>query len=149
QLLKQDEEVFMKAVRESVRPFLVPAVELDSTMERAIKKLPKEKGLALREYFKDKALEELLSSGAEPVGDLAKRYVADLDISAVASELGYEKPDEFKGALKGNEKLRELGLAGLLRGGKLKRADWDKLDGRSLYQRVSLALGIASPWKER
>jgi len=134
---KKDEVQFLTAELEAVGPFLAPAGLL-----------PKGKELPTLAGMKD------------PIGDWAGDYRRkNMNLVDVAYELGYDKPDEFKGALGGNSNLRDLGLKVLLAGDELKRPEWEgtelltgkagvlirRLKERSLYQKVMHELGLGRP----
>jgi hypothetical protein len=118
--VKEDRDRFLRALEKAVGPFLLVAED------------------------KDKKLTDFT---AEPVGTLSFQYrVADLDLAMVACELDIAKPEELKGMIQGNRRLREMGLASLLQpGGTIKRHDWEGRGGRSLMQRVAAELGIGKP----
>jgi serine/threonine-protein kinase len=112
----EDSDLFLAALEKAVRPFLAGA-------------------------DRDKPIKDV----AEPIGELVRTYYnPDLTLAVAAYELGYQKPDDLKVAIRGNEKLRELGLRTLLGGGLLKREDWDQHVGSSLYHRAARHLGIGT-----
>jgi len=86
-LLKRDEEQFMAALKEAVGPFLFQ---------------PK---------MSDKEIAKVLDR--EPVSFVAERYYKSLNAEDVAYELG-QSPAEFRGMVKGNPRLREIGLGALI-----------------------------------
>jgi serine/threonine-protein kinase len=114
--VEEDRELFLAALEKAVRPFLAGA-------------------------DRDRPIRDV----AEPIGELVRTYYnPDLTLAVAAYELGYEKPGDLKTAIRGNEKLRELGLRTLLGGGLLKREDWDQQVGSSLYHRSARHLGIGT-----
>jgi serine/threonine-protein kinase len=121
ELLKEDEERFLRAAEKATGPFLRVGADKD----KAIRDLP------------------------EPVSEVARLYgLQELDLGMAACELGVEKADELRGMITGNKRLRELGLAPLLKdGGVLKRADWER-GANSLMQRVARELELGSPNRE-
>ena len=123
---------------------MIEKMEEDAELYRAA--LEKATGKFL--FTKDaKEKEASLSQQGEPVGKWARKYrLIDPGLSDIAAELGM-KPEKLRLAIESNAKLRELGLAILLKkGGVVKRADWEYLEGGSLYQRVCKELGLGDPW---
>jgi serine/threonine-protein kinase len=85
---------------------------------------------------------------AEPVGEVARLYrLVDLGPAEVAAELGLQKPADLEVLLRGNRKLRELGLAPLLQGGAVKRHDWEALPGTSLFHLTARELEVGTPFR--
>jgi serine/threonine-protein kinase len=121
-LMKKDEKLFMDALKEAVGPYLLSPDMTEDQISEALDR--------------------------EPVAEVALRYAKDMDVATVASELGYKSLEEFKGAIKGNPKIRALGLGSLaLKDGVIKRAEWEKFDGFTLMQRTAHTLEIALPHK--
>lgn len=117
-LLKADEDRFVAGLEKAVGPFL---------------KLGEDAKRPLRDF-------------GEPVGEVSRAYLlADVTLEKAANELGIDKPETLAGMIKGNQKLKELGLLPLANGKVLKRDDWESKDGTSLYQDVARLLGIATP----
>jgi serine/threonine-protein kinase len=118
--VEEDSQRFLVALEKTIRPFLAGA-------------------------DRDRPIKDVV----EPIGELVRQYYnPDLTLAVAACELGYEKPDELKTALRGSDKMRALGLRTLLGGGLLKREDWDRHEGSSLFQRAALNLGIGSVRKQ-
>lgn len=118
ELLKADAERFVAALDKTVGPFL---------------KVEEDKDRPVRDF-------------AEPVGDRTRAYLlTDVTLTMAAYELGIDKPETLAGMIRGNQKLKEIGLLPLASGKVLKRDDWEALDGTSLFQDVALALGIGTP----
>jgi hypothetical protein len=117
--VKEGEERFVRALEKVVGPFL----QLEEDSMRPIREFP------------------------EPVGEAARAYLlVDLNAAMVARELGLEKPEDLLAALKGNARLRELGLLPLVNGKEIKREDWDVVvGGTSLFQDVARLLGLGEP----
>jgi serine/threonine-protein kinase len=89
-----------------------------------------------------KAAEE---RATEPVGNWARKYRNDgLGLEDVAYELG-KTPDELRTAIENNDALQKQRLGVLLKGKKLKRAEWEELRGSSLFQRVAKILKLGVP----
>ncbi len=61
-----------------------------------------------------------------------------------AYKLGFAKPEELQAAIKNNETLREIGLGSLAIGGLIKREDWDRARGQSLFQKAARHLAIGN-----
>jgi serine/threonine-protein kinase len=84
----------------------------------------------------------------EPVGETARQYrLVDLTAAEAAAELGLKDAGELVERLKGNRKLRELGLAPLLTGGAIKRHDWEALPGTSLFHLTARELEVGTPFR--
>jgi serine/threonine-protein kinase len=84
----------------------------------------------------------------ETIGAVAAQYDLDLDFADVAAELGYPKARE--GELKKQLRspgLRDLGLAPLADGERIKRPFWDKLDPYSRFQDVADKLKLGVPYQ--
>ena len=118
-LVREDSERFLRALEKATGPFLRTAAE---------------KNKNLGEY-------------PEVVGEAARLYrLVDLDLTTVALELDFAKPEELREAIEQNPRLREMGLAPLLQeNGVVKRQDWEALGGHTLFQRIALELGKGSP----
>jgi mono/diheme cytochrome c family protein len=118
--VKEDEERFLRALDRAIGPFLRVGAD------------------------KDKSIKDF----AEPVGEIARLYrLVDVDLTIAACELDVEKPDELKSFIAGDRRLRELGLAPLLKeGGAVKRADWERVGATSLMQRVAREIEKGSPF---
>jgi hypothetical protein len=85
----------------------------------------------------------------EPIGKIARYYrLDDLDAATAATEIGLESADVLAGAVKGNSRLRDLGLGPLARGGYVKRGDWEKIEGNSVMQRTARELDRGTPFRE-
>jgi serine/threonine-protein kinase len=93
--------------------------------------------------------EKLIREFAEPVGAVARVYLKDLGPDDVAAELGLADPKELAARIKASARLRQLGLAPLLRGAAIKRTEWDSLAGRflSTFQDVARELELGTPFR--
>ncbi len=121
-LLKKDETRFLAALEEATGPFL---------------KVGDDQKRDLRDF-------------AEPVGAIATLYVKDLGLEEVARELDFKDPKELLTLVKGNARLRELGLGPLAEGAAIKRQLWESLKGTyCLFQKVALELELGTPYRLR
>jgi serine/threonine-protein kinase len=120
-LVKEDSELFMRALDKAVGPFLKVGAD------------------------KDRTIADLTND--EPIGAVARLYrLVDLDLQSVACELDIDNPELLRGMIAGNRRLQEIGLASLSRdGGKIKRADWEKARLRSTYQMAAQEIGKGTP----
>lgn len=100
-----------------------------------------------------------IAAFAEPVSAIAKFYLNDVGPIEAACELGIEDPKELQILIKGNRRLRRLGLGPLVvganpkstdaRGATIKRELWEALDtSLSLFQRSAFELEIGTPHRE-
>ncbi len=119
--VKEDEELFMKALEKATAPFLKTGTDAS------------------------KSIRDLTAD--EPVAAVARLYrLVDLDLAAVACELDVENPETLKGMIMGNRRLQEIGLGALAKdGGKIKRHDWEKARLRSTYQLAAQEIGKGTP----
>jgi serine/threonine-protein kinase len=85
----------------------------------------------------------------EPIGAVARTYLKDLGPDEVAADLGFNDPQELTARIQANARLREFGLAPLLRNAPIKRTEWDSLDGRFLsrFQEVARELELGTPFR--
>ncbi len=119
ELLKADEDLFATAVDRAIGPFL------------------KKSGQAYKE------VRDLTD---EPIGKVARAYIKDLTLEEAAYELGLQDPKMLLAALQTNDRLRQLGLGTLAKGGLIKRDAWSSLKGRlSPFQRAAFELDHGSP----
>lgn len=117
-MLREDTDRFLVAERKATTPFLAPVGAGPET------------------------------HAAEPIGEIARLYrLVDLDLRAAACELDVADPRDLKVLIQGSKRLREEGLAPLLReGGTIKRADWERVGATSLMQRVAREIEAGSPF---
>jgi serine/threonine-protein kinase len=82
----------------------------------------------------------------EPISTVSRWYLADIDLDAVACEIGV-KPEALQGAIEGNLELQRLGLGLLLKDhGRMKRTMWTADEkGVTAYQAVLQAMGRGNP----
>jgi mono/diheme cytochrome c family protein len=116
-LVGQDERRFLEALEKCIGPHLRVGAD------------------------KDRPLKEF----AEPIGELAHRYVKGLDergldLKTIACELDLEDPGLLVRRV-GEKPLKALGLDAVLRGGIISRQEWEAVDGTSLMQEVARGLG--------
>jgi serine/threonine-protein kinase len=123
-LVEEDRDLFLAALKKAMTPYLIGE-------------------------DKDRKIDEV----KEPITELVQEYYhPDPKIDVVAYELGFEKPEELRAAIRNNEKLRDLGLRTLIADGVIKREFWDngdrlekpEEDGQSLFHRTARALGRGS-----
>ena len=120
-LLAKDETRFLKALEEATGEFL---------------KVGDDGGKAIRDF-------------PEPIGPVARNYLKDLGPAEVAAELGLADPKELTAMIRANAKLRQLGLAPLLKGASIKRSEWDSLEKRllSTFQDAARELELGTPFR--
>ena len=116
-LVQEDEQRFVKALEEATGVFVKVAEDKDKDIAK----------------FDD------------PIGAIAKLYYKDLDLAEVASELGIEQPKALQEMIRGNPKLKELGLGPLAEGAATKRELWEFLEGNSLFQTVANVCDLGTP----
>jgi serine/threonine-protein kinase len=88
---------------------------------------------------------------AEPVGAVARLYLLrEVEAAEAAYELGLPDARRLRGAIDSSERLRELGLRPLSRGGTIKREVWESLSGLiSPYQEAAGVLEVGTPKRVR
>jgi serine/threonine-protein kinase len=119
-LLARDESRFLKALEAAMGPFL---------------KVGEDQDKPIRDF-------------AEPIGAVARAYLKDLGPVEVAADLGFSDPKELTGLIRANARLREFGLAPLLRDATIKRTEWDSLEGGlSRFQQVARELELGTPFR--
>jgi serine/threonine-protein kinase len=120
-ILARDQSRFLKAVEESTGVFLQVGAD---------------EAKPIRDF-------------AEPVAATARLYQKDLDLGALAVELGTDDK-ALKTLIQGNPALQRLGLGVALEGGAIKRAEWDSLKDTtySTFQKASRELGRGVPYRE-
>ncbi len=112
--LKQDREEFLLRLDRVIGPFLKQGDDADKHLE----------------------------DFPEPISEVAVLYDKDLDLNAVACELGVEDVDELKANLAARE-LRRLGLGPLRFGRTIKRSMWEARDDvSSPFQETAKALDL-------
>jgi len=83
----------------------------------------------------------------EPVSRINQYYRLDrLTADSAAAELGISTQDLLANLRAPAAPLRRLGLGPLANGGAINRADWEKIDGTSVYQRAARDLGLGTPY---
>lgn len=118
-LMKEDEDRFLAALDKSAGPFL---------------KIGPDQAKNIREFTD------------EPVGRAVRAYNRDLLLADVAAELGMSDVKRLAAAVEDNERLRQIGLGALARGGSVKRDAWASLKQRlSPFQRAALELDRGAP----
>jgi serine/threonine-protein kinase len=119
-LLQEDEDRFLAALAQTLRPYLDPA----------------ERGRDVREI-------------PEPVSAIARWYlVQELGPEEVARELGLRDPRKVQAALEFNNDLRQLGLGPLAQGAAIKREAWESLAGfTSPFQEAARQLRRGTPFR--
>lgn len=130
------------AALRKVQRLHVPAEKIQALLKEDQQKFTTALNAAAGKYLKD-------NYAAEPVGEISQLYrLRELDLNRVSCELGFEKPEHLLALIDGNKKLRELGLAPLLKlNGVIKRNDWESIGGTSLYQRVARELNRGTPFR--
>jgi hypothetical protein len=115
-LLNQDQKLFLTSLREAVIPF-VPEKAEDLTS---------------------------LSQMDEPISYLVKKHRdEDLTIFTIAAELDEKNPQLIMSLIQNNAQLnQEFGLKALaLPNGSIKRAEWEKFERFSTFQKLCIAMG--------
>jgi len=108
--LQDDRKVFLEAQYRACAPFM----HLDADPLKAFKSLP------------------------EPVSRINQYYRLDrLNADSAAAELGIPTQDLIAQLRSPAAPLRRLGLGPLANGGAINRADWDKVEGTSVFQRAA------------
>lgn len=117
-LLDRDEQRFLQSLTDATGPFL----QVGNNQQRNVKTFP------------------------EVVGSIARFYQKDLELEDVAAELGMPDPRELQILIKGNPRLRELGLGPLVQGAAIKRSTWQSLE-RSIspFQQAAFELELGTP----
>ncbi len=117
-LLDKDEQRFMESLTDATGTFLKTGAD----QQRDVKTFP------------------------ESIGAIARFYQKDLELEDVAAELGMPDPKELQVLIKGNTRLRELGLGPLLQGAAIKRTAWQSLE-RSIspFQQAAFELELGTP----
>lgn len=83
---------------------------------------------------------------AEPISAIAVQYGKDLSAVEAAYELGLPGPDALAAKIASNPQLRELGLAPLANGERIKRETWQSLkEFLSQFHRASSQLQLGTP----
>src|SRR5262249_51996779 len=121
-LLDKDEDKFLRALDEAIRPFL---------------KLDKKIGI---------------QQAPDPVYFIAQKYIKeDVDLPKAASELGIEDPKKLQILIEANPNLRKYGLGPLATGATIKRETWESLTGRfySQFQDAASELDLGAPYRVR
>jgi serine/threonine-protein kinase len=93
----------------------------------------------------DAAREDITKFG-EPIGPIAGVYLRqDVDALTAAIELGIPDPKELILFIRANDKLMRLGLGVLATGATIKRAEWERLEGTSLFQDTASVMRLGVP----
>jgi serine/threonine-protein kinase len=87
-----------------------------------------------------------ITSFAEPVSFVARRYDSNVSLEAAARELGFSEPEQLRNRL-GGKRLIQLGLGPLVNsGGTVKRSFWDSREsGISVFQEAASELARGTP----
>ncbi len=119
ELLAKDRQRFLAALEKAAGPFLQVGEDADKPIE----------------------------SFPEPIGAVAKLYLADLTPLEVALELDIPSVDDLQARISANRSLLKFGLGTLIQEppGTLKREKWETIEGTSLFQDVAVELGIGTP----
>ncbi|MCA9048383.1 MAG: hypothetical protein KDA89_06625, partial [Planctomycetaceae bacterium] len=98
---------------------------------------------SLERALHDQLEGQSITSMAEPVGEVARRYhLESMSIETVAAELRVDE-DRLRGAIQADPRLRELGLRVLVRdGGTIKRAAWESPAAFPLMKQTARQLGF-------
>jgi len=117
---------------------------LDADSERFLHALQRATGPFLK-VGDDKAKD--IKDFPEPVGIVARQYILkELTLVDAALELGIDDPALLYGVLKGNDRLRRLGLGPLTSKATIKRETWESLEKFiSPYQEVASAMELGTP----
>jgi hypothetical protein len=117
--LQEDRRVFLEAQYKAIAPFM----QLGGDPLKAFKGLP------------------------EPVSRINQYYRLDrLNADSAAAELGLPTQDLIGALRSPSAPLRALGLGPLANGGAINRADWEKVQGTSIFQRAARDLGLGTPY---
>ena len=118
-LLKDDSDRFLDALDQAIGPFL---------------KVGEAKDRNIRDFTD------------EPVAKIARLYNRDLTLADAAFELGIADPKRLQSAIEDNDRLRQLGLGTLAKGGLIKREAWASVKDRiSPFQRAAFELDRGAP----
>jgi serine/threonine-protein kinase len=104
---------------------------------------------SLEQVLRPWASEVKKVSVVEPVGVIAKQFLSQpLGLHEIAAELDVSA-EELRNQIQYNDKMRGLGLLGLVEGGIVKREDWQKRFGlQTAFQSVVREVGLGTPWKQ-
>jgi serine/threonine-protein kinase len=117
-LTLEDEERFLQAADRATGPFLKTGADA---------------GKKITEF-------------AEPIGPIARWYLLqEVDLVAAAAELGIADPKELALFIRASDKLMRLGLGVLPQGATIKRAEWERLEGTSLFQDAADVMKLGVP----
>lgn len=112
-------------------------VELFPSNERLASRLSRDQQVFMNAMFKAtgptlgvESVEQLQEYTREPIGEVARYYLADLSLKTLAAELGVEDPEQLKLKIQANDSLRDI-LGSVLNGGVVKRTSWESLEFRS------------------
>jgi serine/threonine-protein kinase len=118
QTLADDEDRFLRSLSKACGPFL----QIDDDKDKDIRAFP------------------------EPISAIAVQYGKDISAAEAAYELGLPGPDELASRIQSNPQLRELGLAPLANGERIKRETWQSLkEFLSQFHRASSQLQLGTP----
>ena len=89
-----------------------------------------------------------LKDFAEPITAVTAIYDRDMPLEMAAFELGVEKPDDLKIAIKVNPELKALGLGPLANGALIQRNQWEDIrDVNSAMQKAARSLDQGEPYR--
>lgn len=112
--------------------------------DRFLIALEKATGKWFRSQGDDKSA---VTSFAEPITRVASHYKnSALGLAEVASELGLNDPKELLDQIENNQRLKDIGLEPLTKGGVVKRDFWESTTaGQSPFQQAARHMGAGVP----
>src|SRR5262249_14109722 len=118
QLLKEDEDQFLRALEKATGPFL-------------------REGTAAKKDNRE---------FPEPIGHVARIYVKDLGPDQAAFELGLADPKHLPVLIQKSRRLKAIGLGPLGQGAPIKREAWESLKNfTSLFHETARELELGTP----
>ena len=92
------------------------------------------------------ASDEDPGASGEPIGVMGRWYIRELGPDEAAAELGIEDARDLAAMVRGNRRLRELGLRPLGQGGTIKRDVWSNPEsGSSLFHEAAREFEVGIP----
>jgi cytochrome c5 len=133
--------------REAIRRLHPPQQVMDGLVQQDTERFLAAADLATGRFLRiGPDAGKTLRDFAEPIGPIARWYLLqEVDAVAAASELGVADPKELALFVRANEKLARLGLGALAVGATIKRADWERLQGTSLFQDAAEVMRLGVP----
>jgi len=112
-----------------IRFIYVPTPMMNKLIDRDRRRFQAAVKEAIGSFLGEEDKKKAVNFWPEPIYEVvAKYYHEPVTLETAAYELGYKTPDKLKAACEISDKLNQLGMRGMAKGGTITRDQWDYAD---------------------